>query len=156
MLSGSNCIGCLRVLSPSLDGLQGLLTVFEAGATLISNCSYESGFSINAHSGSMKLISVFLQGSSNHSLRISFLVFLLALSACAGVPVQEMSNARQAVEAARKVGADTRASKELKSAETLLQSAEQALQEGDYKQARKDAEASRDQAVQAQDKSLNE
>ena len=84
------------------------------------------------------------------------LVFVLMLSACAGVPVQEMSNARQAVDAARKVGAETRASKELQAAEELLQSAEQALQEGDYKQARKDAEASRDQAVQAQDKSLNE
>lgn len=104
----------------------------------------------------MKLISIFLQNSSNHSLKISFLVFVLVLAACAGVPVQEMSNARQAVEAARKVGADTRASKELQSAETLLQSAEQALQEGDYKQARRDAEASRDQAVEAQDKSLNE
>ena len=104
----------------------------------------------------MKLISVSLQSSSSYGLKISFLIFVLVLSACAGVPVQEMSNARQAVEAARKVGADTRARNELKSAETLLQSAEQALQEGDYKQARRDAEASRDQAVQAQDKSLNE
>ena len=87
-------------------------------------------------------------------LAISLLA--LMLSACAGIPVQEMSNARQAVEAARKAGAETRARTELKSAEELLQSAEQALQEGDYKQARKDAVASHGQAVQAQDKSLNE
>jgi hypothetical protein len=95
-----------------------------------------------------------LKKSIQNSFKISLLA--LMLSACAGIPVQEMSNARQAVEAARKVGAETRASTELKSAEALLESAEQALQEGNYKQAREDAVASRDQAVQAQDKSLNE
>lgn len=113
----------------------------------------------------MKLISASLIKSLKRSPKYSFktslmvfvsLVFVLMVSACASVPVQEMSNARQAVDAARNVGAETRASKELKSAETLLQSAEQALQDGDYKTAREDAEAARDQAVQAQDKSLNE
>ena len=104
----------------------------------------------------MTLISAHLKKSVESSLKTSLLVFLLVLSACAGVPVQEMSNARQAVDAARKVGAETHASKELQTAEKLLQSAEQALQDGDYQQARKDAEASRDQAVRAQDKSLNE
>jgi Tfp pilus assembly protein PilX len=81
---------------------------------------------------------------------------ILLLSACAGVPVQEMSDARQALDVAREAAAGTDASKELRSAETLLQSAEQALQEGDYKRARKNAQASRSQSVQAQDKSLNE
>lgn len=104
----------------------------------------------------MTLISILLKKSFEYRLKASLLVFLMVLSACAGVPVQEMSNARQAVDAARKVGAETRASKELQAAEKLLQSAEHALQDGDYKQARKDAKASRDQAVQAQDKALNE
>jgi hypothetical protein len=102
----------------------------------------------------MNLYSVMLKRNFQNSLKISLLAFVL--TACAGIPVQEMSNARQAVDAARKVGAETRATTELKSAEALLQSAEQALQEGNYKKARKDAVASRDQAVQAQDKSLNE
>lgn len=94
--------------------------------------------------------------SLKNLVKIPFLLLVLVLSACAGVPVQEMSNARQALEAAREVGAETRATAELQSAEALLQSAEQALQEGDYKQARKAAEASRAQAVEAQDKSLNQ
>ncbi len=86
----------------------------------------------------------------------AFALLVMLVPACASVPVQEMSNARQALEAARQAGAETGASKELQSAEILLNSAEQALQEGDYKQARKDAEASRDQSVKAQDKLLNE
>lgn len=88
--------------------------------------------------------------------RFFLLIAVLVISACAGAPVQEMSNARQALEAARKAGAETRANNELRSAEELLQRAEQALIEGNYKQARADAEAARNQAVMAQDKSLNE
>lgn len=88
--------------------------------------------------------------------RICLLGLTLLVSACAGAPVQEMSNARQAVDAARKAGAEMHATKELKSAEALLQSAEQALQNGDYKQARRDAKAAQSKAVTAQDKSLNE
>ena len=89
-------------------------------------------------------------------LRFFLLSAVLLVSACAGAPVQEMSNARQALEAARKAGAETRANSELRTAEELLQRAEQALLEGNYKQARTDAEAARNQAVVAQDKSLNE
>ncbi len=86
-----------------------------------------------------------------------FLASVLMLSACATIPpVQEMSDARQALDAARKAGAEIHASKDLQSAEALLQNAEHALQEGDYKQARKDAEAAQSQAVVAQDKALNE
>jgi len=85
-----------------------------------------------------------------------FFLIVLILSACAGAPVQEMSNARQAVEAAKQAGAETRATKELKSAEGLLQNAEKALLNGDYKQARQHAEEAREQAVTAQDRSLNE
>jgi len=97
----------------------------------------------------------FKQESKIPFLRVTLLLAILTLAACAGVPVQEMSDARQAVDAARKVGAESRASKTLQSAEVFLQHAEQALQDGDYPQARKDAEAARAQAVQAQDKSLS-
>ncbi len=75
------------------------------------------------------------------------------LTACAGVPVQEMSDARQAVEAARQANAQTYAPEELQAAENLLQRAEEALTEGYYRQAREDAEAAREQAVSAQAKS---
>jgi Tfp pilus assembly protein PilX len=84
------------------------------------------------------------------------LVLVLLMAACTGMPVQEMSNARQAVEAARKAGADTRATKDLESAEALLKDAEKALEEGDYSLAKDNAKAARDQAVTAQDKALNE
>jgi hypothetical protein len=86
-----------------------------------------------------------------------FLVLMvLLLAACTGMPVQEMSNARQAVEAARKAGADTRATKDLESAELLLKDAEKALEDGDYSLAKDNAKAARDQAMTAQDKALNE
>ncbi len=75
------------------------------------------------------------------------------LSACAGVPVQEMSNARQAVEAARQANAQVYAPEELLAAENLLQQDEKALAEGYYREAREDAEAAREQAVSAQSKS---
>ena len=81
------------------------------------------------------------------------LLFTGLLSACAGVPVQEMSDARQAVEAARQADARTYAPEELQAAENLLQRAEEALTEGYYRQAREDAEAAREQAVSAQSKS---
>jgi len=88
------------------------------------------------------------------ALRSWFLCLALAglLAACAGVPVQEMSDARQAVEAAREAGAREYAPDELQAAENLLQRAEEALTEGYYRQAREDAEAARAQAVSAQAK----
>ncbi len=78
------------------------------------------------------------------------LAFAVLLSACAGVPVQAMSDARQAVEAARQAGAEQTAPKLMQSAEALLQRAEEALAEGYYRQAREDAEAARELAVRAQ------
>ena len=91
-----------------------------------------------------------------YSTKLLSLALVLLLAACTGMPVQEMSNARQAVEAARKAGADTRAPKDLKSAEGLLKDAEKALEDGDYSLAKDNAKAARTQAVTAQDKSLNQ
>lgn len=90
------------------------------------------------------------------AVKAIFLVLVLMIAGCAGVPVQEMSDARQAVDAARKAGAETHATSELKTAETLLESAEKALQDGDYSRARDEAVTSHSLAVQAQDKSLKE
>jgi hypothetical protein len=84
------------------------------------------------------------------------IIFTALLMGCAGLPVQEMSNARQAVEAAREAKAETRAPQTLQAAEESLKLAEKALAEGDYAQARKYAQLAREQAVEAQNQSLNE
>ncbi|MGB9429339.1 MAG: hypothetical protein WCC11_05595 [Gammaproteobacteria bacterium] len=81
--------------------------------------------------------------------RLSALVFALVFTACAGVPVQEMSNARQAVAAARQVGAEHAAAKQMANAEQLLRTAQAALDQGNYGTARADAIRARDAAVQA-------
>ena len=69
--------------------------------------------------------------------------------ACAGAPVQEMSNARQAVTAAQQAGADRTAVKEMAEAQRLLQAAQAALDHRDYSTARQDAVRARDEAVKA-------
>jgi hypothetical protein len=74
----------------------------------------------------------------------------LGLAACAGAPVQEMSNARQAIKAARDAtGAATTRPPSLIEAETLLNRAEDNLQKRAYKQARRDAIAARGKAAEA-------
>lgn len=106
--------------------------------------------------GATGLVIVKSMKTKSYFIKSFFLVLVLLLAACTGMPVQEMSNARQAVEAARKAGADTRAPKDLESAEVLLKDAEKALEDGDYSLAKDNARAARDQAVTAQDKALNE
>ena len=74
----------------------------------------------------------------------------MGLAACAGAPVQEMSNARQAIKAAREAaGPATSAPASLIEAETLLNRAESNLQKRAYKQARRDAIAARGKAAEA-------
>ena len=51
----------------------------------------------------------------------------MGLTACAGAPVQEMSNARQASKAARDAGAEKRAPQTLHEAQTLLARAQDNL-----------------------------
>jgi hypothetical protein len=80
-----------------------------------------------------------------------FVVLLFAVNAsCAmGPPVQEMSNARQAIRAARDAGAANMSSDALLEAERLLSQAEAQLQSGEYEAARRDAIAARSKAGQA-------
>jgi hypothetical protein len=73
----------------------------------------------------------------------------LALAACAGAPVQEMSNARQAIRAARDAGADKAAPQKLSEAEALLIRAEDSLERRAYREARRNAIAARDKAAEA-------
>jgi hypothetical protein len=75
----------------------------------------------------------------------------MGLVACAGAPVQEMSNARQAIKAARDANAELSASAppSLVEAEALLNRAEVSLQRRAYKAARRDAIAARGKAAEA-------
>jgi hypothetical protein len=79
----------------------------------------------------------------------------LGLSGCAGAPVQEMSNARQAIKAARDATGSSVTSPSLVEAEALLNRAEDSLQKRAYKQARRDAIAARGKAAEALSSSRN-
>lgn len=85
----------------------------------------------------------------------SFLILLL-ISGCAAMtaPVQEMSNARQTIQAARDAGAKTHAPEMLEQAEQLLQQASQELEEGDYISARNSALKAKQEAIQARQNAL--
>ncbi|MCF6218414.1 MAG: DUF4398 domain-containing protein [Gammaproteobacteria bacterium] len=73
-----------------------------------------------------------------------------ALFACAAAPIQEMSDARQAVQAAKTSGVDVQQSKLLELAEDHLKSAELKLQRRWYNSAREDAILARDAALKSQ------
>lgn len=88
--------------------------------------------------------------ASNALLHLLWLGYgIIILSGCASAPVQEMSDARQAIEAARSAGADQRSPKALNDAENLLLKAERRLEEGDFKEARNNAAAAKDAAIKA-------
>lgn len=74
---------------------------------------------------------------------------LLLSAACASIPVQEMSDARQAIQAAEEAGAATLAPEPLREAKRLLTSAERKLQREAYTAARLDAREARRQATEA-------
>jgi hypothetical protein len=86
-----------------------------------------------------------------HRSRIPAIVVVagLTLAACAGAPVQEMSNARQAIRAAREAGAEKSAPQKLNEAEALLNRAEDSLERRAYREARRSAIAARDKAAEA-------
>lgn len=70
---------------------------------------------------------------------------------CANVPTQEMSDARQALKAAKNVHAEQYASLVLQDAEQTLIQAEENLQTGLFNQARSDAVAAKEKALRAYD-----
>ncbi len=80
----------------------------------------------------------------------------LAVTSCASAPVQEMSDARQALQAAEEVGAPTKATSVYTQARELLEQAERELQEGDYKMARKHALEAKEHAIHARERSVTE
>jgi hypothetical protein len=90
----------------------------------------------------------FLQCPRPFAARL-LLVLAVLLAGCAGAPVQEMSNARQAVRAAEHAGAATAAPDLMAEAKRLLKDAETHLRSGEYRTARDEAEESRTKAVEA-------
>jgi hypothetical protein len=91
--------------------------------------------------------------SSSFLVRVlpGLMLLSMGLIACAGAPVQEMSNARQAIQAARDAGADKTAPQTLNEAQALLDRAQDNLQRRAYRDARRDAIAARGKAVEALD-----
>ena len=83
--------------------------------------------------------------------RLLFCLWFLAVGACAtgGPPVQEMSDARQAISAAREAGAATYAGEGLRAAETSLAEAEAQLHQRLYWDARRLALAAQESAFDA-------
>jgi hypothetical protein len=77
------------------------------------------------------------------------LLFGAVTGGCAGAPVQEMSNARQAVKAAERAGAATAAPELMTEARQLLKGAESHLRRGEYRDARDQADLARNKAVEA-------
>ena len=77
-------------------------------------------------------------------------VVVFVFMACSSAPVQEMSDARQAIQAAKSVGADENSQSNLVQAKKFLKKAEQALHIGEYKKARVNALAAKQEAIQAQ------
>lgn len=83
---------------------------------------------------------------------VSYLAALLGglyLAGCAGAPVQEMSNARQAVRAAEQAGAQEKAPEQLAAAQALLKQAETNINRGEYREARDHAVQARVKAIEA-------
>jgi nucleoid-associated protein YgaU len=76
------------------------------------------------------------------------------LAGCATAPTQEMSDARQAVQAAREAGAPLHTPVAMDSAEQDLSQAEHKLTKRDYKSARDEAMAAKQQAVKARNMAL--
>src|SRR3569833_1128724 len=86
--------------------------------------------------------------------RMLAIVMMSGLVACAGVPTQEMSNARQALQAARAANADTHAAMSFSEAEHRLSKAERELTGHIYARARKDAVIARSDAITARNIAL--
>jgi hypothetical protein len=83
-------------------------------------------------------------------------MFALSASGCASAPVQEMSDARQAIRAARDAGAAQKAPQELDQARALLASAERHLEDREFRAAREDAVAARNRAIDAMERSQDD
>lgn len=74
------------------------------------------------------------------------------LAGCVSAPVQEMSDARQAIQAARDAGAERYVPETFGGAEQLLNQAEKELELGEYRAAQRKAMAAKEAAIRAREK----
>lgn len=81
-------------------------------------------------------------------------VAAVLLVACAAAPTQEMSDARQSVQAAREAGADSYAAHNLDNARDYLEQAERELELRYFSRARHDAIVARSEALKARNVAL--
>ena len=92
---------------------------------------------------------------AKHLLKMAGPVLLaMAATGCATAPTQEMSDARQAVQAARDADAPLHTPAAMDSAEHDLTQAELQLSDREYQQARNDAMAAKQEAVKARNMAL--
>ncbi len=80
-----------------------------------------------------------------------FALIILSLAACSTAPVQEMSDARQAIRSAGIVGAVEHAPAYLAASARLLREAQARLEAGAYDEARRLALEARRQAIKARE-----
>ena len=91
----------------------------------------------------------------SHFLRAVGLASALVFAGCQSAPVQEMSDARQAISVAKKAGAAEHAPNDLKAAMEYLQSAESFIGQRQYDMARRDAVNAKVSALNALQASSN-
>lgn len=95
--------------------------------------------------------------TSNHIInklirKLIILSLLIGAAACAAAPVQEMSDARQAINSAEEAGAARYSPQQLDEARQLLDRAQLKLKIGAYGEARRLALDARDEAIRAREK----
>jgi hypothetical protein len=81
---------------------------------------------------------------------VAAISFAIVVTACSSAPVQEMSDARQAVEAASRAGAASVAPTQMNAAKAALTMAERLLRDHQFSAARHYAQLARKRALEAQ------
>lgn len=87
--------------------------------------------------------------------QITLTVLVLTMAACTSAPVQEMSDARQAIYSAEAAGAMQRSHDTLQRAQHLLQEAQTRLEAGAYEAARQSALDARSTAIKAREQAIS-
>lgn len=107
----------------------------------------------------MLVVTYYQSGIPYQSYFRRLLLPLLSLCVLAGCsvmpPVQEMSDARQAIKAAREVKADLYVPQKLQSAEDSMELATRTLEQGEYEAARMAATVAKALAIKARDAAVS-
>lgn len=87
---------------------------------------------------------------------VATLLIVLMISACSTMPAQEMSDARQALQAADQVNAEEKAPVAYKEAKRLLDQAQAEISMHNYYEARRLADAAKKAALRARELSVGQ